>query len=79
MEVAKKEICKGTQHFEIFFQDIIDAGGEGIILRDPLEAYKSGRSPGYLKHKATLSPLLSPMDVFDLLLVCRNFETAKPK
>jgi ATP-dependent DNA ligase len=34
-----------------FLQDIIDMGGEGIILRDPLSPYQVGRSSGFLKHK----------------------------
>jgi len=38
-------------HFERYFQDIIDKGGEGIILRDPRAPFQPGRSPGYLKHK----------------------------
>jgi ATP-dependent DNA ligase len=36
-----------------FLQDIIDEGGEGIILRDPLCPYRPGRSGGFLKHKVT--------------------------
>jgi len=36
---------------EKFFQDIIDVGGEGIILRNPKLPYQGGRSLGYLKHK----------------------------
>jgi ATP-dependent DNA ligase len=34
-----------------FLQDIIDGGGEGIILRDPLSLHQAGRSSGFLKHK----------------------------
>jgi len=39
------------EHLEGYFHDIIEGGGEGIILRDPNESYKPGRSAGYLKHK----------------------------
>jgi len=38
-------------HFESYYQEIIDKGGEGIILRDPKAPYQLGRCPGYLKHK----------------------------
>jgi ATP-dependent DNA ligase len=38
-----------------FLQDIIDEGGEGIILRDPFSPYQSGRSVGFLKHKVNFS------------------------
>jgi ATP-dependent DNA ligase len=49
--VAPKEECKGDQHMQEFLQDIVDGGGEGIILRDPLCLYQGGRSSGFLKHK----------------------------
>lgn len=42
-------------HLESFLQDIIDGGGEGIILRDPSAPYQPGRSSGYLKHKVSSS------------------------
>ena len=43
--------CKDVAHVETFFQDIIEAGGEGVILRDPQAFLQPGRSTGYLKHK----------------------------
>lgn len=43
--------CEGTAQLEQVFQDIVDTGGEGIILRDPLSPATKGRSAGYLKHK----------------------------
>lgn len=49
--VAEKLECDGIQHLEKIFQDLLDRGGEGVILRDPLSLYQPGRSPGYLKHK----------------------------
>ena len=39
------------EHLEKVFQDIVDEGGEGIILRDPVAPYEPGRSNSYLKHK----------------------------
>lgn len=51
IEVAPKVLCKGTQHLEVFFQDVMDRGGEGVILRDPKSVLAPGRSAGYLKHK----------------------------
>ena len=52
IEIARMEVCRDMTHLEQSFQNIIDQGGEGIILRDPDSAYQAGRSPGYLKHKA---------------------------
>lgn len=56
ISIAPYEVCKGTDHLETIIQDIMDQGGEGIILRDPSSAYQSGRSSGYLKHKVLCSP-----------------------
>ena len=60
IEVAANEECKDVAHLESFFQDVLDRGGEGIILRDPSSLLQPGRSPGFLKHKVhppTLLPL----------------------
>ena len=51
IEVAPYVVCKDAEHVRSYFQDIIDGGGEGIILRDPLAPLVGGRSHGYLKHK----------------------------
>jgi ATP-dependent DNA ligase len=51
VEVAPKVECKDIQHLEEMYQDIVDKGGEGIILRDPNLPYETGRSKGFLKHK----------------------------
>jgi len=59
VELAPKQECKDIQHLEVFFQDIVDKGGEGVILRDPYSCYEPGRSKGYLKHKVCLPPTLN--------------------
>jgi len=41
------------EHLERRFQEILDIGGEGVILRDPQAPWQTGRSQGYLKHKVT--------------------------
>lgn len=56
VSVAEKEVCRGLEHLEAFFQDVLDKGGEGVILRDPLALLQPGRSPGYLKHKVSFGP-----------------------
>ncbi len=55
IQVAPIVVCSGMPHLETVFQDIIDEGGEGIILRDPKAPYQAGRCPGYLKHKVRFS------------------------
>ena len=49
--IAEKVVCRDAGHLESFFQDVIDKGGEGIILRDPQALLQPGRTPSYLKHK----------------------------
>ena len=51
ISIAPYVKCVDTSHLEKFLQDIIDRGGEGIILRDPNSPYHPGNSEGYLKHK----------------------------
>ena len=51
IKIAEYQVCQGTDHLEKIFQDIMDQGGEGIILRDPTSPFEAGRSRGYLKHK----------------------------
>lgn len=74
LEVAPMVVCKGSAHLDTFFQEIIDSGGEGIILRDPKARLTPGRSPGYLKHKASLFLMYS------LLIGCQQkFRDAEAK
>jgi len=51
IEFARWEACRDKSHLEKFFQDVIDQGGEGVILRDPKALLQPGRSASYLKHK----------------------------
>ena len=60
------------QHLESVFQDIIDEGGEGIILRDPKAPYQPGRCPGYLKHKVAFC--FSFLGSFNISYFLRNLE-----
>lgn len=57
VHVAPMEVCRDMTHLEAFFQDIVDNGGEGIILRDPMALPQLGRSSGYLKHKVVCRKL----------------------
>jgi DNA ligase 1 len=54
VEVARREVCRDSNHMDVFLQDVLDGGGEGIILRDPSSLYTPGRSPGFLKHKVSI-------------------------
>jgi len=54
IQIAAYTLCEGTDHLEKIFQDIMDQGGEGIILRDPSAPLQAGRSTGFLKHKVSM-------------------------
>jgi len=58
-EVAPTVTCSGTQHLEKYFQDVMDKGGEGLILRNPDSPYEHGRSRGFLKHKVPATTFCS--------------------
>jgi len=58
------------KHLEEFLQDVVDKGGEGIILRDPFIPLQAGRSMGYLKHKVSAICLTLPINI----LFLRNSE-----
>jgi len=58
ISVVEKHVCTDVNHLEKFFQDVVDTGGEGVILRDPVSPYQPGRCPGYLKHKVYSSKKL---------------------
>jgi len=53
IDVAPYQKCTDLSHFEKFFQDAVDKGAEGVILRDSAAHYIAGRSRGYLKHKVS--------------------------
>jgi len=57
VEVAQKVECRDEKHLEEVFQDVVDKGGEGIILRDPNSLYVAGRSRGFLKHKVRINSI----------------------
>lgn len=62
-------------HLEKYFQNTIDLGGEGIILRDPAAPYQPGRCPGYLKHKVLGTLFTSTLILTDKQH--RNIETLR--
>lgn len=78
LSVAPYHKCAGMAHFETIFQDIIDSGGEGIILRNPGAAYEPGRSASYLKHKVLI--VVPPeQHSFNLFFHSRNSGMLKQK
>ena len=80
LELAPYEVCEGVDHLERRYQDIVDGGGEGVILRDPNCPFQEGRSAGYLKHKVPLTSLWPTSLVFyTIVFFLRNSEMLKPR
>ena len=48
---AQQKRITGEKMMKEFYQDIIDNGGEGIMIKHPLSAYDNGRSSYMLKFK----------------------------
>ena len=48
---ATQKRITGENMMKSFYQDIIDNGGEGIMIKHPLSQYKDGRSNEMLKYK----------------------------
>jgi DNA ligase 1 len=49
--VAKQTIVKNDAHLDSMYQDIIQNGGEGVMLKDPNSPYEDKRSNYLLKYK----------------------------
>jgi DNA polymerase beta len=49
--VAKQQIVQNEAHMDAVYKDIIQAGGEGIMLKDPQSPYEGKRSTYLLKYK----------------------------
>ena len=45
--------CSGEQHLEQYLSDILDSGGEGVILRKPNSLYEKRRSQTMKKLKVS--------------------------
>jgi len=75
--LAEKSRVKDSAHLEEFFQQVIDLGGEGVILRDPLAPQVPGRSSGFLKHKVSVS--FSPNEIRLSNSVSQKFRDAEAR
>lgn len=51
VQMVEQVRCKSDAHLERFMYYIIEAGGEGVMLRKPGSAYENGRSSALLKFK----------------------------
>ena len=79
IELAGYTKCKDLSHLETVFQDILDKGGEGVILRDPNAPLQSGRSAGFLKHKVTYSYTPTLSVIIHMFILAQKFRDAEAR
>ena len=51
LRLIKQIEIKQMQELKAYFDEVISLGGEGIVIRDPREAYYTGRTSDALKYK----------------------------
>ena len=51
VHIVSSTECTGKFHLEMFLDEILKAGGEGVIARDPHSLYASGLTSSLLKVK----------------------------
>lgn len=52
--VAPRTQCKGDEHVANILKEIVEGGGEGVILQLSKSVYENGRSASLMKFKVTL-------------------------
>ena len=52
--MAPRVLCKHSKHLNVLVQEVIDDGGEGVIMRKVGSLYEHGRSPNLIKLKVSL-------------------------
>ena len=56
VSLLEQKICLGNQHLMKELTEIVEGGGEGIIVTEPKSFYIAGRTKSRLKVKVLLSP-----------------------
>jgi DNA ligase-1 len=52
VKVVEHKLCRSANHLDKFENKIVENGGEGVMLRDPLSYYENKRSDTLLKIKS---------------------------
>jgi DNA ligase-1 len=55
LQVITDLVCEGSQHLNAFFTNVLQKGGEGVILRNPKSLYETGRSDSFYKLKVSIN------------------------
>ena len=51
VRIVDMKQCNSKEHLLEYFNQIIEKGGEGVMLREPQSLYKAGRSDSLRKYK----------------------------
>ena len=54
VKIIKQKVCKDEDALTKYLEEIIFLKGEGVIIKDPIQPYHTGRSPYILKVKKVL-------------------------
>lgn len=52
VKIIPQILCDGKDHLEKFLKEVESKGGEGVVVKDPNQLYKTGRSSHVLKVKS---------------------------
>jgi len=52
LRIIPQTLCRNIDHLKVRLTEIEAAGGEGLVLRNPVTPYETGRSPNALKVKS---------------------------
>jgi DNA ligase-1 len=51
IKIIEQIVCRDTAHLNQFLENVIESGGEGVVIRDANTTYHTGRSADILKVK----------------------------
>ena len=51
LRIIPQQRCRDTAHLQMFMNSVTKDGGEGVVLRNPVSPYETGRSSNALKVK----------------------------
>ncbi len=51
IRIIAQQRCRGKGHLKAWLQQLVSDGAEGVVVRNPLTPYQTGRSPDALKVK----------------------------
>jgi len=75
--VAHRLICYNNEYMHEYSKDIVENGGEGVILRNWGSKYESGKSTNLMKYKTIIDAEALVVDIAGLNYTCTLFNGEK--